>query len=83
MKTVEAYQTSDGRFFASEKSAKAHEDDLIGQELDDFFKLTGMHSDCGHHAIFKACIKAIADKKQLRDICANIVAIIDFESGYE
>lgn len=80
MKTIEAYQTYDGKFFTSEKSAKDHEDDLLGQELDDFFKLTGMHSNCGHQAIFSACLKTIADKKRLRDICANIVALIDFEN---
>jgi hypothetical protein len=35
MKTIEAYQTSDGLLFYNDKKAKEHEENLIGELLDD------------------------------------------------
>lgn len=36
MRTIEAYQTSDGQIFTDDRKAKAHQEDIIGQLLDDF-----------------------------------------------
>jgi hypothetical protein len=35
MKTIEAYQTSDGQIFSDDRKAKSHQDDIIGEMLDD------------------------------------------------
>lgn len=35
-KSIEAYQTSDGQLFTDDRKAKAHQEDIIGQLLDDF-----------------------------------------------
>lgn len=35
-KIIEAYQTSDGTIFDTERKAKEHQQDIIGQLLDDF-----------------------------------------------
>jgi len=34
MRTVEAYQTSDGKLYISEQTAQAHQEDIIGELLD-------------------------------------------------
>ncbi len=34
MKEITAYQTTDGRIFTDERSAKSHQQDLIGAALD-------------------------------------------------
>jgi len=38
MKIVERYQTSDGKLFEGEKAAKDHQEDIIGELLDDLLE---------------------------------------------
>jgi len=79
MQRIEAYQTCDGKLFSKESDAIAHEDDLIGQELDDMFKLFKLHGDIDHQSIFNACVNALKDKQRLKSICIAISNIIDAE----
>lgn len=39
MREVEAYQTADGQLFSCEARARAHEDDLIGETIDELLTL--------------------------------------------
>ena len=39
MREVTAYQTADGRLFCDETQAQAHEDDLIGETIDELLML--------------------------------------------
>lgn len=75
MQLVECYRTNDGRLWLDEKQAKEHEDDLIGQELGELFKLFQLVSGnqaIGHSAIFFACRNALADRAKLKSICEAI-----------
>ncbi|MFO0358927.1 MAG: hypothetical protein ACK50N_00370 [Flavobacteriales bacterium] len=38
MKSIEAYQTSDGKIFTEEKAAIEHQADVIGEALDDLIQ---------------------------------------------
>lgn len=86
MKTIEAYQTSDGKLFGSKGAAIDHENDLIGCELDalfDLFKMKSGNMAVGHQSIYQACVAAIKDKQKLAEICQTVVNIIDFGTGSE
>lgn len=72
-----AYVSVDGRLFMDEKTCSEHEDDLIGQELDLFFKITKMRESCGHSAIYTACLNALKSKEQLKQLCKTIVTILE------
>lgn len=72
MKSIEAYQTADGRLFESEKAAVDHENNLIGCELESLFDLFNRNMAVGHQSIIK-------NKAELSKICYNIVNIIDRE----
>lgn len=81
-KEITAYQTNDGKTFSSEQSAIEHEDELIGCEIDSLFELFGLKSgnySIGHGSLYHVCFNAIKHKHNLRNICNNIVQIIDNE----
>jgi hypothetical protein len=57
MKTIEAYQTSDGQVFTDDRKAKAHQDDLIGQEIDELVRVLGL--DVGFSQLHKAALNVV------------------------
>lgn len=63
--------------FEDEDKAQAHEDDLIGEELDEFFRLY-FELDTRRSDIYKGLIKVLKNKKALADTCRKILAIIDY-----
>lgn len=81
MRSIECYKTSDGKVFEDEDKARAHEDDLIGEELDEFFRL---HFDLDTYRsdVFKGLLKAIKDRKALANTCRKILAVIDYNGEY-
>lgn len=81
MKVVEAYLTADGGVFADCKKALEHEDDLIGAELNEIFKLCQLVDNIEHQAIYNAVIFSLRDKAALLSICKNIVKVLEFKEG--
>ena len=80
LEIVECYRTVDGQLFESKNKAIEHEDDLIGQELNELFKLFGALSGnnaVGHAAIYSFCINALKDKEKLASICKTIAETIN------
>ena len=82
MKTIEAYQSADGRIFNDERQAIAADDDIIGQELDQLVHRI-MCMDPGHSAMFKGVASALKKKKELLTCLRCIVSVLEHESDEE
>lgn len=82
MKTIEAYQSADGRIFTDERQALAADDDVIGQELDELIHRI-MCMDPGYNAIFKGVTSALKKKKELLVCLRRIVSVLDHGSDSE
>ena len=76
MKTIEAYQSADGLIYTDEDKARAHEDDLIGQELDELLHRI-MCIDPGHRAMYNGLLSALKKKKELLTCLRRIVAVLE------
>ena len=77
MKALNCYQTSDGLLFEDEDKALSHEDDLIGEELDEFFRLH-FELDTRRSDIYKGLLKVLKNKKALAATCRKILTIVDY-----
>lgn len=75
MKEIHAYQCSDGAIFTDDKKAKAHEDDLLGQEIDGLLKLYGL--DITRNQEYKGCLSVLGKRKELKEAAAAILAILN------
>lgn len=77
MKETNAYQTSDGRLFINEGTAKAHEDDLLGQEIDGLLRLYGL--DITRNQEYKGCLSVMDKRKELKEAATKLLAILNHE----
>lgn len=76
-KSVVCYQTCDGKLFESEEKAKAHVDDLLGEELDGLFKLARI--DIERSRQMKALLTLMNDRKALKQSIDALHSILNFE----
>lgn len=74
MKTIEAYQCADGSIHDDEKKAMAHDDDLLGAELDGLLKMFEL--DITRNQEYKALILVMKKRKELETTLASIVQIL-------
>lgn len=76
MKTVEAYRCADGSLFDSERAAAAHEEDLLGQELDGLLMLCGI---ANRHDQFKYALALLSKENRAALVhqCRRIVEIVE------
>ena len=77
MKTIECYKTSDGKVFEDEEKAQAHEDDMIGEELESLL-MHVMGLNTGRSEVYKGTIKAINNKKALKEACKIILDVLQY-----
>jgi len=77
MKEIEAYQCSDGAIFEDEKKAQAHEDDLLGQELDGLLRLFQL--DITRNQEFSGILSAMKRRKELMPAIRAILNILEFQ----
>jgi hypothetical protein len=75
MKEITAYQCSDGAIYASEENAKAHDEDLLGQELDGLLRLFGL--DLTRNQEYTGILCAMKKRKELSAAAALILKIIE------
>jgi hypothetical protein len=75
MKEISAYQCSDGAIFTDDRNAKAHEDDLLGQEIDGLLKLYGL--DITRNQEYKGCLSVMGKRQELKEAAAAILAILN------
>jgi len=76
MKTIEAYQCSDGTIFDCDNKAKSHEDDLLGQELDGLLKLFQL--DITRNQEYKGLLAIMKSRKELKNTIQLILNILEF-----
>lgn len=83
MREITAYQCSDGKIELNEKAAIDHENDLLGQEIDDFTKLLESQT-LTRHDVYRATTRLIGkDRDKLYNVCKNIVKIIEHNYAQE
>jgi hypothetical protein len=75
MREINAYQCSDGAIFTDDRNAKAHEEDLLGQEIDGLLKLYSL--DITRNQEYKGCLLAMGKRKELKEAAAAILAILN------
>lgn len=76
MKTIEAYQCSDGTIFDCDSKAKLHEDDLLGQELEGLLKLFQL--DITRNQEYKGLLAVMKNRKELKNSIQLILNILEF-----
>jgi hypothetical protein len=75
MREINAYQCSDGAIFTDDRNAKAHEDDLLGQEIDGLLKLYGL--DISRNQEYKGCLSVMGKRQELQEAVSAILAILN------
>ena len=71
MREITAYQCSDGSLHTDEEKARAHEDDLLGQELDGLLRLFAL--DITRVQEYRGLMRVMQNRKDLR---VSILAIL-------
>lgn len=69
MYSIEVYKTVDGLLFEDEDKATSHEEDLIGQEIDNLLRLV-LNLDVNRRELIKGFAAAMKDKREL-NACVN------------
>lgn len=75
MKEITAYQCSDGAVYESEEKAKAHEEDLLGKELNGLLRLFEL--DLTRNQEYTGILKTMKKRKELKTAAALILQIIE------
>lgn len=65
MKAIDAYMTVDGKVFLNEKEAITHEDDLLGETIDELF-LHVFKLDINRYSQHGAILKAMKERETLK-----------------
>ena len=71
MREITAYQCSDGSLHTDEEKARAHEDDLLGQELDELLRLFAL--DITRVQEYRGLMRVMQNRKELR---VSLIAIL-------
>lgn len=75
MQEITAYRCSDGSIHSDENKAQAHEDDLLGQELDGLLRLFEL--DITRNQEFKAILCVMKKRPALLEAAKLIVNILE------
>ena len=68
---ISAYQCSDGSMHTDEEKARAHEDDLLGQEIDGLLRLFAL--DITRVQEHRGLLRVMQNRKDLR---VSLIAIL-------
>lgn len=74
MREIHAYQCADGSLFTDESKAKAHDDDLLGQEIDGLLKLYCL--DITRNQEYKGCLSVMGKRKELLEASRAILSLL-------
>jgi hypothetical protein len=75
LQEITAYRCSDGSVHADEKKAQAHEDDLLGQELDGLLRLFEL--DITRNQEFKGILCAMKKRSEILKAAQTIITILE------
>lgn len=76
MKTIEAYQCSDGQIFDDEHKAKAHDDDLLGEELDGLLKMFAFGGLLTRNDEYRGLMRLLNNRKELHAVINKIATVL-------
>lgn len=76
---TEVYKTVDGKLFENEEQAKAHAEDILGEELDGLLKLANL--DITRTQEYKALMAWMKDKDSLKKSIDTLYQILNFGEG--
>lgn len=77
MREITAYQCSDGSLHTDEDKARAHEDDLLGQELDGLLRLFAL--DITRVQEHRGLLRVMQNRKDLKASLLALLKILDHE----
>jgi len=75
MQEITAYRCSDGSIHANKTKAQAHEDDLLGQELDGLLRLFEL--DITRNQEFKGILCAMKKRPEILKAAQLIINILE------
>lgn len=75
MQEITAYQCADGSIHVDEDKARAHDDDLLGQEIDGFLRLFAL--DISRVQEYRAILAAMKKRGELLEAARKIVGILE------
>jgi len=81
MKEIIAYMCADGSIHESERAAVAHDDDLLGQELDGLLRLFQL--DITRHQEYRALLCVMNKRGELLKSVNSIAQILNHQDGEE
>jgi hypothetical protein len=76
---INAYQCADGSIFTCEKQAKAHDDDLLGQEIDGLLRLYAL--DITRNQEFKGCLSVMGKREELKNAALALLTVLNHCEG--
>lgn len=76
MRKITAYECVDGSIHEDERKAKAHEEDLLGQELDGLLRLFEL--DITRQEEYRALLGIMKKREELLKAVRTIVKILDY-----
>lgn len=76
MRKVEAYICADGTIFENEDKAQAHDDDLLGQELDGLLKMFEFGGVLTRNDEYKGLMRLLNNRKELRKSIDTIATML-------
>lgn len=79
MREINAYQCADGTIHTNEKKARAHDDDLLGQEIDGLLKLFEL--DISRNQEYKGCLAVMKRREDLKTAAAALLHILQHGEG--
>ena len=77
MRELTAYQCADGTLHTDERKALAHDEDLLGQELDGLLKLFAFGGKLTRNDEYVALIGLMGKRDELRKSIYSIIRILD------
>lgn len=79
MQEITAYIAADGSLFTDEDKAEAHDNDLLGMELDGLLRLFKL--EISRHQEYKGLLACMKERKELLKACHAIVHILEHSEG--
>lgn len=75
MREVSVFECADGSFHSDQKKAIAHDDDLLGAELDGLLRLFEL--DTTRNQDYRALILVMKKREKLKSAIKSILAILE------
>ena len=79
MKTIEAYQASDGKLFIDERECAKHQDDIIGADIDGLLMMFEL--DITRNQQFKAVLAVMGKQPELISVLRALLVHLEHGDG--